>query len=173
MPVAKGQWVHAGSPFDERMIPVRIAATREEMEQIVAFTILYYEQIAVCWYSVSDDFNITYKTELDSNRFMRPDASGFDQTDDNKLAKPNQLTASRLRGKCGEWKERLTRITQDDGRRSCPSIRAAVWSKASSQSSRSPWRFGSCRLRNMTRRSVFQKLEPFRRDLGLENVELN
>ena len=56
MPVAKGQWVSENNQlFKERMIPVRILATREEIEHIVDMTIDHYEQLAVLAYKVSDD----------------------------------------------------------------------------------------------------------------------
>ena len=57
MPVAKGQWVDPadGKLFVERMIPVRVIATREQMEAIVAMTMKYYDQIAVLAYKVSDE----------------------------------------------------------------------------------------------------------------------
>ena len=55
MPVAKGQWVHKGDLFKERMIPVRIYATREEMDKIVDMTGKYYDQVAVMAYLISDE----------------------------------------------------------------------------------------------------------------------
>ena len=60
MPVAKGQWIHQGALFTERMIPVRILATREEMEAIVNMTIEYYSQIAVMAYRISDEVILKY-----------------------------------------------------------------------------------------------------------------
>ena len=63
MPVAKGQWVHGNELFKERMIPVRIIATRAEIEAIVDMTIKYYEQIAVLAYRVSDDVLLKYREE--------------------------------------------------------------------------------------------------------------
>lgn len=55
LPVAKGQWLNDGRLYAERMIPVRIMATREEMEQIIDLTLKYYEQIAVMAYKVSEE----------------------------------------------------------------------------------------------------------------------
>lgn len=55
MPVAKGQWVYKGDLFKERMIPVRIHATREEMDKIIDMTAKYYDQIAVMAYLISDE----------------------------------------------------------------------------------------------------------------------
>lgn len=55
MPVAKGQWHNAAAElFAEGMIPVRAAATREPVEQIIALTIAYYEQQAVLTCRLSD-----------------------------------------------------------------------------------------------------------------------
>jgi len=53
MPVAKGQWLHKNQLFTERMIPVRIIATREQIEEIVSMTLKYYEQKAVLAYLIS------------------------------------------------------------------------------------------------------------------------
>jgi hypothetical protein len=56
MPVAKGQWTSLdGALFRERMIPVRIAATRGQIEAIVDLTLGYYDQLAVMAYRVADE----------------------------------------------------------------------------------------------------------------------
>jgi hypothetical protein len=55
MPVAKGQWVYKENLFEERMIPVRIIATRKQIEDIIDMTMKYYEQLAVLAYKVSDE----------------------------------------------------------------------------------------------------------------------
>lgn len=55
MPVAKGQWLNKSELFKERMIPVRIIATRDEIVDIVKMTMLYYDQLAVLAYRISDD----------------------------------------------------------------------------------------------------------------------
>lgn len=53
-PPVKGVWVsREGDTYRERMIPVRILATREEMMEILSFTKVYYEQLAVLAYRVS------------------------------------------------------------------------------------------------------------------------
>jgi len=55
MPVAKGQWVNDDNElFQERMIPVRIAATEEQIEQISDVTAKYYDQKAIMYYLVSE-----------------------------------------------------------------------------------------------------------------------
>lgn len=51
----KGQWLdNSGALFAERMIPVRIACTQEQIEKISDFTAKYYRQLAVMYYRVSD-----------------------------------------------------------------------------------------------------------------------
>lgn len=54
----RGRWVDKNDPeetvYAERMIPVRILCTREEIESIAKMTKEYYEQIAVLAYRVSD-----------------------------------------------------------------------------------------------------------------------
>lgn len=53
---ARGQWVAPdGVLFKERMIPVRIACTRAQIEAIIDITLKYYEQLAVLAYRVSDE----------------------------------------------------------------------------------------------------------------------
>src|SRR5688572_23000971 len=61
MPPAKGQWVNAdGVLFEERMIPVYIAATRDIIEKIIDMTIKFYQQEAVMAYMVSPEVIIKY-----------------------------------------------------------------------------------------------------------------
>ena len=57
MAPAKGQWVHpsTGEFFKERMIPVRIIATREEIDKVIDLTMVYYDQLAILCYKVSDE----------------------------------------------------------------------------------------------------------------------
>lgn len=53
---AKGRWVcPAGNLFAERMIPVRVACTREQVTEILKMTMKYYDQKAVMGYKVSED----------------------------------------------------------------------------------------------------------------------
>lgn len=58
MPPAKGQWLHGNQLFTERMIPVRIACTREQMEKISDMTAKYYSQLAIMYYLISDEVTI-------------------------------------------------------------------------------------------------------------------
>ena len=65
LPVAKGKWINPkGTIFEERMIPVRIIATREQMEKIVDLTIKYYNQEAVLAYKISEEYILKSKEEI-------------------------------------------------------------------------------------------------------------
>ncbi len=59
---AKGQWVDKSSNklYEERIIPVRVACTRQDIEKIIDFTIRHYRQIAVMCYKISDEVIIEY-----------------------------------------------------------------------------------------------------------------
>ncbi len=51
----KGQWVStAGELFRERMIPVRLACTEEQIEKIADITAAYYKQKAIMYYQISN-----------------------------------------------------------------------------------------------------------------------
>lgn len=55
----KGQWINkTGKLFAERMIPVRIACSKDEIESIANMTKTYYEQEAVMYYKISEDIRI-------------------------------------------------------------------------------------------------------------------
>lgn len=50
-----GKWVSPDEKlFSERMIPVRIACTEEQMEAIIDMTLKYYDQEAVMAYRISE-----------------------------------------------------------------------------------------------------------------------
>jgi len=58
---SKGQWVSPdGTLYRERMIPVRIACTREQIEKIIDLTLGYYDQLAVICYKISDEVIVRY-----------------------------------------------------------------------------------------------------------------
>jgi hypothetical protein len=65
MAPARGQWTHpiTGELFVERMIPVRIMATREEIEKVVDVTLKYYDQLAVLCYKISDEVILKFREE--------------------------------------------------------------------------------------------------------------
>lgn len=52
---AKGEWVSPeGHLFKDRMIPVRIACSEEEIKTIMEFTQKHYDQVAVFAYLISE-----------------------------------------------------------------------------------------------------------------------
>ena len=65
MPVGKGQWLDGTILYhNERVIPVRIIATREEIEKIIKMTIVYYNQKAVLAYKLADEVILMTEAEL-------------------------------------------------------------------------------------------------------------
>lgn len=58
----RGTWVHEDRTVRERMIPVRIMCTREQIDQIVDFTLEYYDQLVVMAYRVSDEIILKHRT---------------------------------------------------------------------------------------------------------------
>jgi hypothetical protein len=52
-----GQWIDrpADVLYKERMIPVRIVATDDEMKKIAFMTKAFYEQLAVLYYKLSNE----------------------------------------------------------------------------------------------------------------------
>ena len=59
---AKGQWVsNDGDLYKERMIPVRIVCSREEIEKIIDITMAFYDLLAVLAYKVSDEVILRHK----------------------------------------------------------------------------------------------------------------
>lgn len=58
----KGKWVSpTGTLFAERMIPVRIACTRDQIDKIIDMSIKYYDQEAIMAYKISEDVIIKHK----------------------------------------------------------------------------------------------------------------
>lgn len=58
---AKGHWINPKKEiFVERMIPVRIYCSFEEIENIADFTAKYYNQEAVMFYKISDAVTIKH-----------------------------------------------------------------------------------------------------------------
>ena len=52
---ATGQWVQAGQVQQENVIPVRLIATREQIEEIAKFTARHYRQRVAMVYKISDE----------------------------------------------------------------------------------------------------------------------
>jgi len=65
MQPAKGQWidVSTGNLYSERMIPVRIACTYEQLQTVIDITIEYYDQLAVMAYRIADQVIIKTKKQ--------------------------------------------------------------------------------------------------------------
>lgn len=63
MAPARGQWINpnTGELFRERMIPVRIMATRDEILKVIDLTLKYYDQLAVLCYKISDEVILKFK----------------------------------------------------------------------------------------------------------------
>jgi hypothetical protein len=56
MQPTKGQWLSPhGTLFVERMIPVRIVASKQEIEEVMDMTLVHYEQEAVLCYKISSE----------------------------------------------------------------------------------------------------------------------
>lgn len=65
MKPAVGQWISEENElYKERMIPVRIACTEEDIEKIIAFTMKYYDQLAMMAYAISSKVIIRHANEL-------------------------------------------------------------------------------------------------------------
>lgn len=61
----KGQWVSPDKTlFAERMIPVRISATKAQIDKIIDMTLKYYEQEVVMAYRISDLVIMRDKSEV-------------------------------------------------------------------------------------------------------------
>jgi hypothetical protein len=61
---AKGQWLSkSGELYVERMIPVRILCSREDIEKIIDITMVYYNQLAVLAYKISDEYILKHKSD--------------------------------------------------------------------------------------------------------------
>jgi hypothetical protein len=65
MKTAKGQWVSPhGQLYVDRMIPCRIICTKEQINKIVDFTIVHYDQEAVLAYKISSVVILKHKNNL-------------------------------------------------------------------------------------------------------------
>lgn len=60
----RGQWLHKETLHEERMIPVRIMCTRDQIKQVIDITLEYYDQLAVMAYKVSDDVILEYRGDV-------------------------------------------------------------------------------------------------------------
>ena len=71
MSPVKGQWLFKNELFQERMIPVRIIATRTEMDKIINMTLKYYDQLAILAYKISDEVLMRYRVPEPSKGILR------------------------------------------------------------------------------------------------------
>lgn len=66
---AKGQWVsNDGTLYAERMIPVRIICTKDEIEEIIKFSMKYYEQLAILAYEISNNVILRHQTDYEKRK---------------------------------------------------------------------------------------------------------
>jgi hypothetical protein len=63
---ATGQWVHLGEVQQESVIPVRLIATREQIEAIAKFTARHYRQKVIMVYKLSDE--VLFMTDADNEQ---------------------------------------------------------------------------------------------------------
>lgn len=69
---AKGQWVSEdGVLYSERMIPVRIICTQEEIERIIEFSMKYYEQLAILAYEISSNVILRHKSDYEKRKVTK------------------------------------------------------------------------------------------------------
>src|ERR1041385_7821686 len=57
---SKGKWIYEGELYPEKMIPVRVMCSDEQMKQIVELTLQHYRQRAGMFYRLSDQVEIVY-----------------------------------------------------------------------------------------------------------------
>lgn len=122
---AKGQWVNKeGNLFVERMIPVRVAATREQIYVIAHMTAVYYRQQAVMFYRVSDEVYIKQfehvplrvvlakvarvaKETQSADDERRGEEGGVDRPG---VSPPTQVSAPLLAAELGSWSNERQRF---------------------------------------------------------------
>lgn len=66
MPPSKGQWINerTGQLFHDRVIPVNIIATEDEMKKIATMTMKHYDQEAVMYFKLSEAAVILYREDM-------------------------------------------------------------------------------------------------------------
>jgi hypothetical protein len=61
---SKGQWISPdGELFIERMIPVRFIASREDAGKVIDITMVYYDQLAILCYLISDEVILKHRDQ--------------------------------------------------------------------------------------------------------------
>ena len=66
-----GQWQYDGKLYQDRVIPVRLHCTMEDMGRIAKITIAHYEQLAVMFYRISTECHIQEATDEQQEKFVR------------------------------------------------------------------------------------------------------
>jgi hypothetical protein len=61
LPPGKGQWENEGVLYSDRVIPVNVIATENQMNQIADITMQHYDQLAVMYFKVSDHAIVKYR----------------------------------------------------------------------------------------------------------------
>lgn len=78
MQPARGQWVSpTGELFAERMIPVHIACTREQLDEVLDYSLQFYNQEAMFAYLISEVAIIKHRKaehEIPKRRNRRQDS---------------------------------------------------------------------------------------------------
>lgn len=74
----KGMWVNPDTKDTEteRMIPVKISCTKEQIIKIIDMTIVYYAQHTVMAYKISEEVIFRTREEIDHVKKTRPDTKG-------------------------------------------------------------------------------------------------
>lgn len=60
MRTSKGQWVHQGTCYRERVIPVRIICTPKDIKQIAKITLKHFRQKAVACFQISEKYELLF-----------------------------------------------------------------------------------------------------------------
>jgi hypothetical protein len=64
MRAVKGRWLSKQEElFEERMIPVRFIATEQQASDIIDMTMIYYDQLAIMCYTVSEHVIVRHRGE--------------------------------------------------------------------------------------------------------------
>ena len=72
---AKGKWDYKGNLFAERMIPVRIMCTPNEIQQIADITAKFYNQLAIMFYKVTEVVVVKHYREEEEDGRKESEAS--------------------------------------------------------------------------------------------------
>lgn len=90
MPPAMGRWEDpdTGAIYFDRVIPVRVMCTEEQIKMIGDLVIEHYEQRAAMYFKISDAAEIMYASEKQLSKFRRKDpmsAKQLAELSDNEI----------------------------------------------------------------------------------------